>query len=549
MLHASRAEKWRGVTFLLLLLAFFVSAEFLSYRLFKSFLYVGDVTFQFLALLLTIRLLGLLFLIVMALLFFGAMIASIDALYFDDDIDFLASHPIRRSSILIKKFISIYSTSAWVVFLIVTPVMVAYGRAIGGSFTHLPLSLFALFIFTLAPVALAAAAVILLMRMMPIDRAREAVLAFGALLSFGIVYLYRLLSPAQLFRVDKLVADAQGFIRDFTLPGFDSLPSNIMAKSLIASASLKFEPYAMELSALLGITIVSLAIYLGVGALFFETDRPVSGSAARPGAFERVMRLAALSRRISLLAPSGSRGLLYKEIMTNLRDPMQISHLVLMIAIVVLHFANLREIPFGIHPGARVLIAFLNLGLVGFLMAGVAVRFIYPSISLEGHPFWLIESAPISKNRFLTLKFFAGWIPLTAVSLAVVVVSNAIIGVGAALMFLWVVATLALGTVITAFGIAIGVTMPVFNKKNVFEISSSPGGIIFMLVSLLYVGSTVAVLVSPTYAAAFEGGALSTRALAAITVICASATLLTAVAWRIAANGIENFEERKYATS
>ena len=43
--------------------------------------------------------------------------------------------------------------------------------------------------------------------------------------------------------------------------------------------------------------------------------------------------------------------------------------------------------------------AFLNLGLAGFVMATVAVRFVFPAVSAEGAAFWIIRTAPISLSR------------------------------------------------------------------------------------------------------------------------------------------------------
>ncbi len=549
--HATFSQKCRGMVFLFLLVAFFIAAEYLSYRVFNAFLSVGGATFEFIALILALRLLGLLFLIVMGLLYFGGMIAAIEALYFDDDIDFLASAPVRRSAVLTKKIISIWLTSAWVVFLIVTPVMTAYSRSLGMGFAHLPLSCFALFIFSIPSVALASATVMLLMRYMPVDKAKEAVLGFGALLSFGLVYLYRLLSPKTLARPDKLLADAKGFIQEMTMPVSSELPSSVMAQSLIAAAPLNYEPYFIELGKLSLFALVSLVIYYAIGNWFFETDRPVSGNASRPGFLERRLGMKPLVESLARFFPPGLRGLVFKEVMSNLRDPMQLSHLVLMMSITALHFMNLSEIPdIALVPAARVLIAFLNLGLVGFLMAGVAVRFVYPSISLEGKPFWIIETAPISPLRFVLLKFFASWIPLTVTALLVVTVSNIMIGIDRELMIQWSVATMAIATVTTALGIAIGITMPVFDRKNVFEISSSPGGIIFMLFALLYVGSVIVLLVPSTYEAAFHGGVFySKETITSITVLVVIAACLTTIALRVAVNAMKVFSESKYGFS
>ncbi len=543
---ATRAERMRGYLFVLLVAAFFVSAEYLSWRLFHAFVVVGDVTVSFIALLLAMRLLGLLFLIVLSLLFFGSLIAAIDALYFDDDIDFLAARPFGRPVLLAHKLASVYATSAWVVFLIVTPVMTGYGRALGLGFAHLPLSLFSLFVFTVAPPALAATTVIVLMRFLPVDRARESVLGVGALLSFGVVYLYRLLSPRNIARPDLLVADATRFVREFTVPLGDWLPSQVMAQALVSAAPLHYAAWARGTAVLLAYALVAVGVYFLVGSLAYATDRPVSGSAARPGPLERVLRLDRWARAAARFAPAGRRGLVFKELMTNIRDPMQISHIILMLGIVALHFANLSEIPYELHPSARVLVAFLNLGLVGFLVAGVAVRFVYPSLSLEGRPFWVVETAPLPVAAVVRIKFLAAWLPLTAAALGIVLASNHIVGVGWALSVIWGLATIAMTTAITAVGLMLSIKMPVFDKRNVFEISSSPGGIIFMLVSLLYVGITIAALVPATWDAAFGGAIATGRGLAALAVIGGTAAVLTEYSRRLAEEGLRDFTEIRY---
>jgi ABC-2 type transport system permease protein len=547
---ANRSDRWRGVLFLGLLVAFVVADEFLAYRLFRAFLSVGGASFEFVALILALRMLSLLFLVVLAMLFFGGMIAAIDTFYFDDDIDFLASHPIPRPALLLRKLVSVWSTSAWVVFLVVVPVMTAYSRALGLGFAHLPLSTFSLFLFTIPPIALSSTVVMGLMRFLPIDRAKESILAFGVVLSFGMISLYRLLSPAKLFqfRPEQLINDAAGFVREFTLPFSTALPSNVMGQALVAAAPLKYGAWAGHTGALAILAVISVGVFLGVGGLIFETDRPISGNAARPGPLERVFGLGRASAFLARRCPEGWRGVVYKELVSNVRDPMQISHLVLMIGIVALHFANLSEIPYSIHPAARVLVAFLNLGLVGFLSAAVAVRFIYPSLSLEGRPFWLIETAPISAKAWIAVKFAVGWLPLALVSLVIVLASNYLIGIGAGLTALWTVATLSIATVIAALGTAVGIRMPVFGKRNVFEISSSSGGIIFLLMALLYVGGTIALLVAPTYDAALGGRMPVRGALLAAGTILAASAFLTVAAYRASVSGMERLAESRYGS-
>jgi ABC-2 type transport system permease protein len=544
--HADAGDRLRGLLFLVLLVAFVLSADFLAHRLFRALLGVGDIGFELIGMMMMLRLLGLLFLIVMALLFFGGMIAAMDTLYFADDLDFLASRPIPRRAILGRKFVSLYLTSAWMVFLVVTPVMTAYDRAVTGGIANLPKALIGLMAFTVPPVALSAIVVMILMRIFPIDRAREAVLGAGALLGFAMLYLYRLLSPARLFDMRGLVADAAGFIRSFTMPLGEWMPSNVMAQTLVLSSTTRPAEYGASLAWLVGGAALSLLLYMAFGLALHRTDRPVSGRAAAPGFIERGLGIAPLLKRVSNLAPARYRGLLYKELIGHLRDPLQISHLFLIAGIAALHLVNLTEMPWWrLHPGARVLIAFLNLGLVGFLAAAVAGRFIYPSMTLEGRPWWTIATAPVSPEGLVAMKFLVGWIPLALVSVIVIAWSNASVGISGSLAWLWAGTGLVIATAVAALGTAIGIRLPAPGSRNVFEISSSQGGIIFMLAAMLHVGTTIVILVRPAYDALFVSAeAYRANATLAGAIILAGGALVVFVSWRWARGGMRDFAAR-----
>jgi len=545
--HSNFEDKLRGLLFVGLIALFFISAEYLSFRIFTAFSSVGGITLEFIAMALTMRSLSLFFLIIMALLFFGTMIAAIDALYFDSDIDFLASKPISKNTVLLKKFIQIYLTSAWIVFIVVPPVMLGYSRAYGLGYSHLPLSILALFLFTIPAVSFASSLVIFIVRFMTVDRTRESVIGVGVVISFAIVYLYRLLSPTNLFAPQRLLTDATEYIQELTLPLSEELPSSMMTKALLSASAMKPDRYFISLGQLLIYSSIAFTVFLLAGYFLFETDRPVSGNASSRGLIERMVRFDSFAKYISRLFPQRMSGLVYKEIVENLRDPMQLSHLILMAAIVALHLANLSELPFEIHSSSKVLVAFLNLGLVGFLIAAVSVRFVFPAPSLEGTSFWRIASSPVDSKNYVILKFFVAAAPLTIFSLLIIAASNSFIGVGMDLSLAWCIASISMTTAISAMGIGIGFSMPSFHKQNVFEISSSPGGIVFLIMSLLYAGGTILILVLPTYDAAFGNTSyLSLKGITALLIVILSSLAITSASLKTARMEFERFTEKIY---
>ncbi|RMH59956.1 MAG: hypothetical protein D6679_00020 [Candidatus Hydrogenedentota bacterium] len=541
---AGPEDRLRFLLFGGLLIAFLVSAEYLSYRLFHSFLRVGGITVELIALVLMRRLLSLLFLVIQALLFFGAMIAAIDTLYFDEDIDFLASSPLSRRGLFSLKSLSVYFTTVWVAFLIVVPVMAGYTRALGRSYAHFPVSLGIFTLYTIPPVLAGIVTVTFLMKLMPVDKARGGVLAAGAVLSLFLVSFYRLLSPAKLMKVKNFSENFAEFLGELMLPGSPNLPFNLMTRAFQSAVPGK---YAAAVGAAKGLGMYALGAIVLTGGLvgwFYETDRPVSADARKPSFLERLFRLDKGARALAERFPRGVRLLVYKEIMTNVRDPLQWSHLALLLAVVALHLANLREVPYYLHPAARVLVAFLNLGLAGFVTAAVAVRFVYPSISLEGKPFWTLQTAPLSARTYVLVKSGVIFLPLALVAGIVVSGANLLIRISAPLFLLWLGATLLICLAVTAMGIACGAAMPAFDKKNVFEISSSLGGIVFMLCSLLFVTSTIVLLVRPTYALAFmRSRFLHPLSLGCVIGLVVLSSIVTAVSYRIAVRAVERLGE------
>ena len=102
------------------------------------------------------------------------------------------------------------------------------------------------------------------------------------------------------------------------------------------------------------------------------------------------------------------------------RDTSQWSQLFLLFALMVVYIYSFKLLPLerAAMPSFYLqnLISFLNLGMVGFVTSAVAVRFVFPAVSLEGASFWIIRSAPLSIRDFLWAKFWSSLLPLLLLS-------------------------------------------------------------------------------------------------------------------------------------
>src|SRR5262249_52752099 len=97
--------------------------------------------------------------------------------------------------------------------------------------------------------------------------------------------------------------------------------------------------------------------------------------------------------------PLVRRQLLVKDAKIFLRDVSQWSQLLLLLALVLLYLYNFRVLDLQRIPYMSVFVknvyALVNLGMAGFVMATVTVRFVFPAVSAEGAAFWIIRTSPV----------------------------------------------------------------------------------------------------------------------------------------------------------
>ncbi|MBW2170247.1 MAG: hypothetical protein JRG69_13505, partial [Deltaproteobacteria bacterium] len=100
-----------------------------------------------------------------------------------------------------------------------------------------------------------------------------------------------------------------------------------------------------------------------------------------------------------------------KDIRTFFRDNTQWSQLLLLVALVVVYIYNFTVLPLDKSPirldFLQNILAFLNMGLAGFVLAAVSARFVFTAISAEGEAYWIVRSSPLRLKRYLWGKYFS----------------------------------------------------------------------------------------------------------------------------------------------
>ena len=96
---------------------------------------------------------------------------------------------------------------------------------------------------------------------------------------------------------------------------------------------------------------------------------------------------------------------LVKDLLLILRDPMQWSQAVVFFGLLGAYFGNIHRLAsFSGNPAWRVGIVSLNLASTLLIFGSLAVRFIFPQMSVEGRCLWLLRMTPRGMERLLISK-------------------------------------------------------------------------------------------------------------------------------------------------
>jgi ABC-2 type transport system permease protein len=148
---------------------------------------------------------------------------------------------------------------------------------------------------------------------------------------------------------------------------------------------------------------------------------------------------------------------------------------------------------------AKNALAYLNLGMAGFVMAAIAVRFQYAQISGEGRAFWMLRTAPIDPERYLWAKALPGLVPMLIVGGAITVATNAILNSPPLLFAISAFTGIGFAFGLSGIAVGMGALTPDFKADNVARAASGPGAIVFMVAALSLVFSVVASLSVPVF--------------------------------------------------
>lgn len=481
MKQNKRGDLRRTFVVTLLALGFWAASFSIALKLLKYFKGAEDI-----GAVLAGKVLAMILMAFGSILLLSNVVAALSNFFLARDLDQISAAPVPGRSLYLARLTETAVHSSWMVALLLLPLLSAYGVAYHGTVAFVPIALAALIPYLLIPAAFGVTITLVLVNIFPARRTRDLLSVITALSVAGLVLLFRAARPERLVKPEgfKTFTD---FIVALDTPSSPWLPSEWVSEALMGwlDDGRVWQPL-LQLWAVAAVLIV-VGAFLHARLWQRGFSQAQEGQQRRPSANRK---RPVLDRALSWMSPV-RRELVLKELRVFARDSTQWSQLIMLGVLLVVYVANVRYLPLngeGMTTLLRNLIPFLNLALAGFVLASVAARFVFPSVSLEGRQLWLLRSSPLSMHDLLWAKFWTGAVPLLLVAMALVGATNALLHVQP---FVNVVSLLAIAGLVfplTALALAFGTFYPRFDSENAAQIPTSFGGLLFMMTAIVLIG-------------------------------------------------------------
>jgi ABC-2 type transport system permease protein len=444
---------------------------------------------------LTQRLLALLVLTFFGVLLVSNTVTALTTYYLAGEVTPLLAAPLSHRQLHHARFVETLAASSWMVLVVSLPVFLAYGVVYRAGMAFYAGTAGVLGAFLVIPAALGVLVTTGLVLVFPARRTRDALLVGVGLAIAALVLVVRLLRPERLAQPEGLAGFA-GFLAGFGATGSPWLPTTWAAEALIPL-----------LGARPGEPLFWLSMLTSTAAMLFVTSAAVvervfltAWSRAQTGRVTGSVGERPLAHWLAVLArplPRLPGTLLAKDATIFLRDASQWSQLLLVVALVGIYLYNFSALPLGertpLALAMRDLAAILNLGLGAFVTTAIAVRFVFPMVSLEGHAWWIVRTAPVPLAGLWWSKFWIGWVPLVVFAELLIAATNALLGVPLPVTVTFMLTLLPLMAAVVSLGLAFGARYPRLDTQNAAQIATGFGAMLYMLACLGLIALVVAV--------------------------------------------------------
>ena len=462
--------------------------------------------------------LGFVFQVFSWILFFSTLITSFSTHYLSQDLPLLFHSPVDIKALFAARSAEAWANTSWMVFLFAYPTLMPLGALLDAHWSFYFILALALFLLTLFMTLLACSFVMIIARFLPAKRTQEYLIFFLVIAFIYIYTHYASARPGRFFEQDGFkdlmsmlsslneVGQQQGLIGWLTQIVSATLPSALSTLDLNDVEMLQISPeditplrpFWMPLLGLFSSLFILITLALSLAHFLYQSGFWL----AQEGVGQSSTGLQGLKRfiRPPRYAKSMIQAFANKEKALFWRTPSQWTQLLLVGSLTVVYLYNFKYLNTLKNTGffSLTLLYVVHLTLSSLMMITLAARFLYPSVSMEGKALWALRSAPISTYAFLKSKVSWWFYPIIFLSMSI----SGLGGWMSNLSWMWMIlalsssAFLAIG--IMGLAVGMGAMFPQFNLPNPMTAVAGLGGILFMLLALVYLAGLMLISIPLT---------------------------------------------------
>lgn len=418
--------------------------------------------------------------------------AALGAFYLGNDLDFLMSKPMTTTQFLLGKGIETVFQSSWMMLIFGAPTLAGIGTAYDMPWLFYLLAVLAVIPVLIIPVLLGVTVVSLVIRVIPPQKTKELLFILASVL---ILYIY---VTAKDFMVEtphgapaEVGQSLHALIRISLSPWLPSARAAHLLGAYLIDPILN-RTMLIELLHLYGISaicgVLAAVVLKRVHAEAFSSTRSAS-RATRIYSARTQQRL----NRVLFFIPSFFRALWAKDMRLFARDLTQGLQLIMLLGICMVYLYNFKivhqvgEIKPEVLLWWKSTLLLCNLGMGSFIMTAICSRFVFPSLSLEGHSFWVIRSSPLSLETVLRGKFWIWFLPVGAISSIITVSGSLAIDATPSTVLITGLVSWVLCFGLVSLGIGLGAFFAHFDWESTPQVASSFGNFVYMIAGTLLV--------------------------------------------------------------
>ncbi|HEY1097833.1 MAG TPA: hypothetical protein VGF99_02850 [Myxococcota bacterium] len=306
---------------------------------------------------------------------------------------------------------------------------------------------------------------------LPAGRLRRlSLVVVGVALTIGLVWFRRLRVERML--TEEGAAELLGAAKSVGAVGPALLPPRQLAGFVVDGSVGGF------VVGVVGV-VVAVLIAFATHVLLYRRARRLavdeSPTGVLPGSFaERAMR------QMLRLVPVDLRPMVNKDLLAFVRDPGQWGQVILLLGVGVLYVVNASALGDGLRvlrEAGQAFLTAMHVGIVAFIAGGLAARFAFPQVGLEGLAVWIVDGAPLAPRRLLLAKWWSA-APVSIVFPAVLGIAGGIVLDFGIVRLLWTTTLVVVCAVVFAgVGVARGARQPLFDATSLSELAMGPGAI------------------------------------------------------------------------